>query len=403
LVDDLGIRNNRAYQLHRGKPLIAIWGLGFNDHRRYTLAECEALIDFLKTDPTYGGNAVMLGVPSGWREQVWDTLGKTEAPEFQSILQKADVISPWTPGRYADLGSVRLHAERFWKPDYQWCIAHGIDYMPVVFPGFSWKNLKGVSTNISRNDGRFLWEQYRQLTDLGVNMIYQAMFDEIDEGTQIFKVSNSPPTDASFETYRPLPNDFYLWLVGTAAKYLREGRNLPERIVTPKLWPEVTSYLRAHDDAAYGEAQASYESQIGLLKIADTMADPTKSRSNSFSFNDAKFSVSGVWQPGHLRSDDPSGSMTWNYDVPKTRAYAISIRYPLDPALAHQTDARLRITQGETVVANLRLNLREHGLQWFDVGVFPLRAGTPCEIMLSKGESEGVITIFEVRLRDPSQ
>jgi len=71
----------------------------------------------------------MLGVPSGWREQVWDTLGKTEARSFKAFLQKADVISPWTPD-----------ATRPWKrpaftrsasgTDYQWCIAHGIDYMP---------------------------------------------------------------------------------------------------------------------------------------------------------------------------------------------------------------------------------------------------------------------------------
>jgi len=91
------------------------------------------------------------------------------------------------------------------------------------------------------------------------------------------------------------------------------------------------------------------ESQIGYSKIADTMADPTKSRSNSFSFNDAKFSVSGVWQPGHLRSDDPSGSMTWNYDVPKTRAYAISIRYarPAIGASRRRTPASHKV---ETVV-----------------------------------------------------
>ena len=54
-------------------------------------------------------------------------------------------------------------------------------------------------------------------------MIYVAMFDEVDEGTAIFKCTNQPPTGegASFLTYEGLPSDFYLRLTGSAAKMLR--------------------------------------------------------------------------------------------------------------------------------------------------------------------------------------
>jgi hypothetical protein len=44
-------------------PLVTVWGLGLNDHRRYTLPVCRRLVVSLQSD----GCAVMLGVrPEGW-------------------------------------------------------------------------------------------------------------------------------------------------------------------------------------------------------------------------------------------------------------------------------------------------------------------------------------------------
>jgi hypothetical protein len=48
------------------------------------------------------------------------------------------------------------------------------------------------------------------------------MFDEVDEGTAIFKCTNDPPVgESQFVTYEGLPSDFYLRLVGQAARMIR--------------------------------------------------------------------------------------------------------------------------------------------------------------------------------------
>src|SRR5204863_147353 len=83
---------------------------------------------------------------------------------------------------------------------------------PVVFPGFSWHNMNPGSAldQIPRLKGQFLWKQMVEAKKAGATMIYQAMFDEVNEGTAIFKCSNSPPVGASsFVTYEDLPSDFY--------------------------------------------------------------------------------------------------------------------------------------------------------------------------------------------------
>lgn len=214
------LTEDSSYQQHAGKPVVAIWGIGFtekNKPREYSLTECRELIEFLKQD----GCTVMLGVPTGWRSLDRDSIAD---PELHAVLKLADIISPWTIGRYRNVKEVDRHAHRCWQPDIKWCDDHKLDYMPVVFPGFSWHNLTGEKLDaIPRLKGDFLWSQIAAAKRSGCKMLYVAMFDEVDEGTAIFKCTNNPPTGngAQFLTYEGLPSDHYLKLVGKAGKLLR--------------------------------------------------------------------------------------------------------------------------------------------------------------------------------------
>jgi hypothetical protein len=57
-----------------------------------------------------------------------------------------------------------------------------------------------------------------------MEMAYVAMFDEVDEGTAIFKVTNTPPGPGRFATYEGLPSDWYLRLTGEGTKLIRGER-----------------------------------------------------------------------------------------------------------------------------------------------------------------------------------
>jgi len=57
--------------------------------------------------------------------------------------------------------------------------------------------------------------------EAGAEMLYVTIFDEIDEGTAIYKVPNNFPVGASaFVTYEGLPSDFYMRLVCEAGKWI---------------------------------------------------------------------------------------------------------------------------------------------------------------------------------------
>ena len=214
--------NDHSYLQFRGKPLVAIWGVGFKgDDREYSLADAEKFIRFLKHNPDWGGMSIMLGVPFGWREQIRDAV---EDKNLHNVLQLADVISPWSVGRYheVDFGSGKFVMNQV--EDRKWCEKHKIAYLPVLYPGFSWHNMTGEKLDaIPRRGGRFLWNQFVGTRVSGNRAAYIAMFDEIDEGTAIFKCTNDPPVGegVSFLDYKDLPSDYYLRITGEGGRLLR--------------------------------------------------------------------------------------------------------------------------------------------------------------------------------------
>jgi hypothetical protein len=230
---------DHAYMHHRGKPVVAVWGIGFNDGRSYTVAQCLDLVNFLKNDPVYGGNIVMVGVPSYWRTLDHDCLPD---PNVHAVVLAADIVSPWAVGRYPNSAGIADYAQNVWGPDVEWCRQHNIEYLPVIFPGFSWYNMgNGPLNQIPRNGGQFFWEQLKATIDAGASMIYVAMFDEVDEGTAIFKITNNPPRPGGVDMFvtpsydgLALPSDEYLWLTGQARKALRDEISAtPTRPVRP--------------------------------------------------------------------------------------------------------------------------------------------------------------------------
>ncbi len=215
------------YLHHNGKPLITVWGVGFNDGRAYGFDEVERFVAHLKKM----GFSVMLGVPTYWRELKSDTVPDERLHE---IIKSADIIMPWFVGRYDDQRYPRF--KKNIAADQQWCDKEGVDYVPLVFPGFSWVNMKHEDRNdtpISRLGGDFFWRQIAGAISSGAKMLYVAMFDEVDEGTAIMKCyrNSEVPLNGADKFYGiddHLESDHYLWLTGEAKRALNGEIELTE-------------------------------------------------------------------------------------------------------------------------------------------------------------------------------
>ena len=233
MVDTLRITESPRYLRHRGRPLLAIWGFGFQD-RSPTPDQAAELVDFFKNNPDPRYRVTLLGgVPSRWRTLTRDSQPN---PEWARVYRSFDIVSPWTVGRFRDAPGIDRFYEEEVTPDLDETRRLGIEYMPVVYPGFSWHNLNRTAplNAIPRRGGRFYWRQVERALRAGNTMLYGAMFDEVDESTAMFKLAAAPrdaPGEAAVVTLdvdgEPLPSDWYLRLAREAQKQLRGVRARP--------------------------------------------------------------------------------------------------------------------------------------------------------------------------------
>jgi hypothetical protein len=239
LVDDLNITLNPWYLRHKGRPLIGIYGIGFDMYSYATPEEAQELIDWFHSGaPEKYRATVMCGVPATWRADA----------DYIDFYSTADVIKPWSVGRYNDFGSADNFLNEYILPDKDFCDAHNMDYLPVIWPGFSWYNMQQdgeyQKNQFPRNGGNYYWRQSYNVNRAGVNMIFVAMYDEVDEGTAMYKLEphqENTPTTGFWVTLDAdgyeLPSDWYLRLASET------GRTLRGEILNDHIMPEIPNIM----------------------------------------------------------------------------------------------------------------------------------------------------------------
>jgi hypothetical protein len=164
-----------AYARQNGKPVVCIWGFGFNDPGRpFAPAPCLDVINWFKAQGCY----VIGGVPTWWRTGINDSRAG-----FLDVYHAFNMISPWMVGRTGDVAGLDSYYNNVNVGDQADCNARGIDYQPCVMPG-------DLSAG-ARAHGDFYWRHIYNMTRLGAQGLYVSMFDEFNEGNQIAKTAEN--------------------------------------------------------------------------------------------------------------------------------------------------------------------------------------------------------------------
>lgn len=218
LVEDLDILQSPAYTWQNGKPVYGLWGIGVSS-RQWTPQDAIKLLDFYQNGDEKYRTYVFGGVPVNWR---------TSPPAgWNVVFDRLDNISPWrTIFNGPDEYKTRM------QEDLAYCNAHGIDYSPVVSPGASTLHLRDSDEMRNwkpRDGGHFLWKQVYEVCNMDSKFVYVAMFDEVDEGTAMYKLVETQdglPVGADQvalnEDGYNLPSDWYLQ-IGTEIQKMIEG------------------------------------------------------------------------------------------------------------------------------------------------------------------------------------
>ncbi|NUR49229.1 MAG: hypothetical protein HOV71_13930 [Hamadaea sp.] len=201
-----------AYARQNGKPVVCVWGFGFNDDGRpFSAAACLDVVTWFKNQGCY----VIGGVPTYWRQGINDSRAG-----YFDVYTAFHMISPWMVGRTGTLDGLDWFYTNVNLADQAECNARGIDYQPCVMPG-------DLSSH-ARRHGDFYWRHLYNMIRLGAQGLYVSMFDEYNEGNQIAKTAESAayiPVGSSFVTLDEdgfvCSADYYLRITADGGKMLK--------------------------------------------------------------------------------------------------------------------------------------------------------------------------------------
>ena len=210
-----------AYATQNGKPVVCIWGFGFDDDNHpFDADTCAAVIAWFKSQGVY----LIGGVPTNWRT------GVAVRPDFLPVFHSFDMLSPWMIGAIGTIDQANAFAVDTNAADKADCDANGIDYQPCILPG-------DLSLG-QREHGNLMWSQFYNLASLGVAGFYISMFDEFNEGNQIIKTAATQaavPANSGFKSLdedgTPCSSDYYLRLTTDGGRMLKG--TLPLTFVRP--------------------------------------------------------------------------------------------------------------------------------------------------------------------------
>jgi hypothetical protein len=352
MLDKLHITSSSMYAKQGGKPVVQIWGIGYN-HIIGTAAIQLDLINWFKAQGCY----VIIGVPTGWRTGTGASL-----TGWINTYKAGDMISPWSVGAYTDQTSTDNFKTNFLSPDLTYCNTNGIAYQPVIFPGFSWYNWNsGTQNQIPRNKGNFLWRQAYNLRTLGIKTAEIAMMDEYDEGTAILPMADGYsmiPTDQYFVTSSAdgtyLSSDFYLRLANKVTRQINQLDAQNASFTVPYSVGPV--YFRTSNEALYDPiAAVSNNTKTGVAAYNSTTGSPS-CVSIAENPHDGLYTLK-------ITGNDRSASASYAYfnvfdvDIPVTLTTDLRFwTYPLN-ALGRYISVDLLMTDGTTLRSTAAIDM----------------------------------------------
>lgn len=213
-----------AYARQNGKPVVCVWGFGFNDaNHPWDAATCLDVVNWFKGQGCY----VIGGVPREWRSGTGGS-----RPGFLSVYHAFNMLSPWMVGAISTAADSDWMYQNINLGDQADCNANGIDYQPCVLPG-------DLSAR-QRVHGDFMWRQFYNMVRVGAQGIYISMFDEYGEGNQIAKTAETQATVPAGSGLLALDEDgtacsadYYLRLTADGGRMLKGQIALTSTRPTP--------------------------------------------------------------------------------------------------------------------------------------------------------------------------